>query len=1391
MERWLGNLISKTSWPDENKIHSWPNSIILQYSQLQKVAEDENLYGVMLQTKDLFEEIIKLPTIMSLIVLDNLEDAMSNEKSISVTQKLLSQPMTMGAWYSLALHIVKKQKELSIPLSLATILKKTTMLFQQPITDGFSDIINWRNNSIGHGSLRFSESDSYKEEIESIFHLLSEYADGKSKYSVNNLYDNIVLKLDVSDEHLLIDGIVYRFKNFAAQTDAITYLFDSYYPYKRMTKFRSESGSQFSKRMQYFDDLFQVCFRQSNSIEKIRADFISRENDMLLEYLNNPETYIKPRYIVEELESALDELGKGVILVRMERGMGKTAFASRLDGLFTSRKECLISNAVVRCYHVSNCDLKGTEDYYHSFNYTFKHSYSPLEDIRESGIESIDIKRSSSTIKADIAHALRKYHEWYKRDYTAFVIDGIDELSCNSKEILLTIPNADQLTEGTFIILLSRFAGESTVDKMADRYIHEAECLADKILDFRRKTPENIELLLQYIGSFYLTDSSDDIDRIIEKADYRMLFVKPYMVLSGEIGNVKDEEDLIRQYYDRLEMHLSKKQRRMLAGISLVIALFRPISIEEMNQYLDCFDITYQNIGLLNDLKPLMTVSHVHGNTYYSFANTMYEQYVLRKYESTLTDTLQGIIQFIVQETETFRKQRGDIKEYSIRLFEEYYHDGVITLEQLRNNIIERHYFYSMVISIIYRKAEENEVMWQSISDKKTLDAIVVFLGMFAGESYNLYGYGKELGADPFEYSQDLLCRYVRDDVPHYIRDSINEYGKYIFSLYQKGPYPVEKSTRDYFLNHDASRGTGGKLHDVIIQEIRNKDFSAYHWLLLFIWLDENDEITQALLETKQLDKFLEYKMQYIEQFPGDSYYKIYSLTPYLDERITLESGTEEKLLNTILNGYLIETNYQLTEYQKTSIINYCEKIRQKAYSINPINMQLLKKLSPDCSFGFDTATITSLCMKIKDCLLHWDDLSDDIVCKEVATLITILKRMDDQFDQIDAIKLDDEIVHDTLLIIYQTAIRFADRKNLRVFLENTGIRENDQFICFLLLCTHNKIGGTKNAWEYWLGLLFQDISTWTTKPVEIFVDELYSLLKELQGKEVFQEDDAFWLQTMDRWVTEFDTFCFLKQITSPAYSETSTDFLGKIFCTNNTIKLLSIYSMQGKYHDRALEIFQSLKKDITMIMDKYQSISDELVYCLQRHELRFENSEVKKNLLGKDLCSFDTSIHEKNVQAVKSILINEEDYYEARNIRNIILRAFDYYFETCQYGNAIDLCDEMIAEVKNSWQKNEGNVFEFELFVAFTVIKSFFDYIGGTRLSLEQHISELDKKDISSCRLLPRRHAFGDDGLTASLFSFKHDIINGCVKKPYDYQNDYLRSFFSGNGCHELGSLS
>lgn len=627
-------------------LESIPNMICISYRHLRVLTKDGKVYGAMLQCKDVFELICKTPLIMALIFLD--ENPMYKESKLysDIIRNCLEAPMSMGSWDSLAGIIVKKQNELQLPNSIHEILRRTRKLYQAKITDSSSNVVNWRNNTIGHGVLKFENDPSYVKEMVCLLNLLKVYFDGQAKFSIKGLYDEVYFLLDghaligdfwsdkIVNEHvkLSLDGTKTETDHFIVNKNYKCYLFDSFYKSKKLTKYSSYiDGQSIVAANSYFTELVKSIIVTTTKAQDISALRVKREEERILEFLNTPTDYIEPKWLISELEDVMEDMGKGIISIFMERGTGKSAFANRMNGLYHSHP--LFPNAFSRGYHVQNAELRGKYDFINSVNFSFRHSLDPSEDLYGSIEELPSISFLDIDKRVTLADFLNKYHRIYNKDYTVLVLDGIDEITKNTDELLDFIPTQKLLDDGVFVILLSRFQDEQTVVGQSKSYIEMAQRNADRVIEIRRKSDVNKELLKSYIAHGIPECSMQEMDSLLREADYRFLYLKALLAVNdkGKFDNT-NEKNFVKSYMDYVCSFYGSLQKTKIIEIAVTFAIFPEISLDEYKKYIACQEITYEFVGLFNNLLPLMTVTHQDGSTRYEFADKAFSDYLIGRY---------------------------------------------------------------------------------------------------------------------------------------------------------------------------------------------------------------------------------------------------------------------------------------------------------------------------------------------------------------------------------------------------------------------------------------------------------------------------------------------------------------------------------------------------------------------------------------------------------------------------------------------------------------------------------------------------------------------------------------------------------------------------------------
>ena len=288
--------------------------------------------------------------------------------------------------------------------------------------------------------------------------------------------------------------------------------------------------------------------------------YIKREEERIFEYLNAPVEYVEPKWLVKELEERMEELGQGVITIFMERGTGKSAFANQMNGLYHSNT--LIQAAFSRSYHIQNAVLRGISDFVNAINFGYRHSCNSDDDLYGSEEELPVISLHDENLQQSLASFLNTYHQLYQKDYTILFLDGIDELTSDTSDIMKFLPSREMLDEGIFIVLLSRFEDEQTVLGQSKEHIRRAANSADSIIELRRTSKFNVEVLKKFIMRNKPDATANQVDDLIARADYRMLYLKAILAVAENYDfDNTNETKFISSFLDYVSSFYGINQR--------------------------------------------------------------------------------------------------------------------------------------------------------------------------------------------------------------------------------------------------------------------------------------------------------------------------------------------------------------------------------------------------------------------------------------------------------------------------------------------------------------------------------------------------------------------------------------------------------------------------------------------------------------------------------------------------------------------------------------------------------------------------------------------------------------------------------------------------------------
>ena len=678
---WSNNLFGEDS--------IWPAPIVFNYKRLREMMHEGNVYGSILQIKDLYEIVLKISVIMSLIYLDQKFENELLDKT-DIIDILMKKRFALGDWAEVAGRIIrysdfnpprktrkerKKKKAYSLPEGLANYVYYSEELIGEGVGK-YVNVIEWRNDTIGHGIIRFEDDENHKAEIIILTKKIKEFFDS----NVNDVFHKIYFSYD--DEKFIGDSKpIDEFKSISltVETDKIEvyrysiklFFLDSFRNDKGEVKYLDYfSGKENITSIDlFFDYLDKYDSHERKEDEGVKKSRVFDSEEKMYRFLYSPDKYKVPKGLEEELQDFVFGEEKGVATLCMDRGTGKTAFSYSVDGLYGQAGEKIFPRTIVRAYSIGNTITRGINYFFGYINYVF--TKTKTDSSRGSEEKAPEISVYDENPKKAMADLLNYYRAFYESrfyiDTLVLIIDGIDELTEESSVVnkwLIDSRDANLLDEGVFIIYTSRFEDECTNSRFSQMMIKEKVMNSDKLIEIRRDSEINKQLLSEYIKGRNQKMKADDIEVLISRADYRFLYLKVFIYKNETI--IPDTvQEVIRIYLDSLFERYNEKQKNIALNLLACFSIYGRISIQDYIKFFSGEELTYRFIGIVNDLQPLLTCLVNDDGRQFELSNEEYKKYIIDNYRDETIELSQRTQEIVVNVCNEWEKYGDDALKYS------------------------------------------------------------------------------------------------------------------------------------------------------------------------------------------------------------------------------------------------------------------------------------------------------------------------------------------------------------------------------------------------------------------------------------------------------------------------------------------------------------------------------------------------------------------------------------------------------------------------------------------------------------------------------------------------------------------------------------------------------
>lgn len=629
---------------NENIFQRYPYIIAKEYKRLFSLLEDNKLYGAIFQIKDLFEVLLKLPTLLALNQICNNKNRTQAENE--VLQFFLSKMLSLGDWQELA----KKCLVLCSSENLKEILENIIKTFEK------NKITRWRNETIGHGALMFDDTDEFRKDLEKMLEIIKkhfeecneQYLQISLKYEI---YENVIdlRGIDLNNEIFKLEGnlILDEDKNVIKINELIKvykeniFFFDSFCQWDGKTKMICYLNAQIVKlKSKYFEEMFKnlskyTALRYDIDSSRLDDEIYTETEENIIKSISKIDQVVIPDFLYKWVDNNLEANNKGIYLLQMEKGMGKTTFSKIIDPLMFNKKK--FNKTAVRAYYVNS-----------TYSYKVKSFENDIVELLKISDDKTDkfkgnIPQFSNQLgiscKEQFIEILKNFKNMHQKKFgkekLLVIIDGVDEIpDLSGKTILDYIPQLHEIPNNVYILITSRMPEENPqyINLILDRYAFTAKM---QVL----KNNEEYNLLLKnYIVKKIGITNPDLITSIIKHSDNKFLFVKPieYIIKYNNISDLS-KIDIFEEFLNILEKNYIEKYFFQIVEILTILAISREgLTIEEISYLLTDEPPSFKTLAYLADVSCLLKLDRTYRGTIISLSHESLRSFILEKYQKRI-----------------------------------------------------------------------------------------------------------------------------------------------------------------------------------------------------------------------------------------------------------------------------------------------------------------------------------------------------------------------------------------------------------------------------------------------------------------------------------------------------------------------------------------------------------------------------------------------------------------------------------------------------------------------------------------------------------------------------------------------------------------------------------
>lgn len=721
----------KEAWFFCKAFEEYPFVIAHEYWRVCDLLEQGQTYGALMQIKDIFEVILKFYVLVAASEIFSKENADINNNEKNILVKLIDKRLSLGDWKSIGDQL--GNKKIRVNRTIKKVLNEVVKIYND------SSLVAWRNETIGHGALGFDSSREFIEKFKEHLIILKDHFynnydsysqialkgvtdDGyKDLMGKNALYTNDIIcnRFEIIvNNHIVIELIPY-----IMLIDKGMYFFDSYdyfdeityylnYPEGKKNQGIEDIKCEIIRKYEFMDKSYKLTLSNSDNSAESKVYF--EEEEKILEGIMISKYMLPPTYLIDKVNEIFKQKEKGVILLQMESGMGKTTFATFLDELNSYRDNSSLENFIIKSYYINDINNYRVDDFERKVIDILR-SYKSNKTFKTIKV-GFPIFRNDENNKAEeFARVLKKFKEIYMQvnnrgieEKLVFIIDGLDEIP-NKEDISIFnyIPTDDMLDEGIYVILTCRTNNEISNslflrDKMDELLIK----VGNSRIEITNIDKKYEEVLKEYIYKFILNDKNDKdlIENLLSISQRKFLYLK----LLREIYNFEENfnsihagEDLLEYYINRVGRVHGKYYKQFISTLLIVSLSEEPLTTKELSYFLNENEITFKFLAYLSDLKPMLKSERSNRGNILYIANEKWKNDLL--HNNKHLDTISYLIKSWIGRVDGFCKKYLEYANKNLNIFVEKENQLKLNKDEVYEKFDGMTYLLSNIYFIICR----------------------------------------------------------------------------------------------------------------------------------------------------------------------------------------------------------------------------------------------------------------------------------------------------------------------------------------------------------------------------------------------------------------------------------------------------------------------------------------------------------------------------------------------------------------------------------------------------------------------------------------------------------------------------------------------------------------